>query len=130
MPFPKSNDHLPPRHNQLPIIQKLVATYKLWHETVPHFPKTSRYTLGARIDSLFLDAIEHVLTAIYAPAPTKIVELGRSITTLDTLKFFLQVSWEVRSLDNKKYLALSEQLDEIGRMLGGWRKGLEKTPAR
>jgi len=130
MPFPKLNNLVPPRRNQLPIIQKLMAAYKLWHEIVPNFPKTSRYTLGAKVDTLFLDTIEHILAAIYAPAQDKIRELGHSITTLDALKFFLQISWEIHSLDTKKYLALSEKLDEIGRMLGGWRKGLEKTPAR
>ena len=28
--------------------------------------------------------------------------------------------WETKSLDNKKYIALSEKLDEIGRNLGSW----------
>ena len=37
--------------------------------------------------------------------------------------------WDMKALDNKRYLALSEQLNDIGKMLGGWRKGLEvKTP--
>jgi len=46
------------------------------------------------------------------------------------LKFFLQIAWEIKALENKKYIALSEKLNEVGKMLGGWRKGLEnKTPA-
>jgi hypothetical protein len=28
--------------------------------------------------------------------------------------------WETKSLDNKKYIALSVKLDEVGKMLGGW----------
>jgi len=38
------------------------------------------------------------------------------------LKFFLRISWEIKAVDNKKYIALSERLDEIGKMLGGWIK--------
>ena len=38
------------------------------------------------------------------------------------LKFFLQISWEIRALDDKKYIALSGYLTEIGKMLGGWIK--------
>ena len=45
---------------------------------------------------------------------------------LDLLKLFLQISWEIKALDNKRYIALSEKLDEIGRMLGGWQKQLTR----
>jgi hypothetical protein len=41
------------------------------------------------------------------------------------LKFFLQVAWEIKALDNKKYIRLSEKLDEIGKMLGGWLKSIK-----
>jgi len=44
---------------------------------------------------------------------------------LDLLKFFLQIAWEIKSLDNKKYILLSERLNEIGKMLGGWIKALK-----
>jgi hypothetical protein len=36
------------------------------------------------------------------------------------------ILWETKSLDNKKYIALSGPLDEIGRMLGGWNGQLTK----
>jgi hypothetical protein len=36
------------------------------------------------------------------------------------------VLWETKSIDNKKYIALSLQLDEIGKMLGGWNGQLSK----
>jgi hypothetical protein len=42
------------------------------------------------------------------------------------LKIFLMILWETKSLDNKKYIALSEKLNEIGRNLGGWHGKLLK----
>jgi hypothetical protein len=36
------------------------------------------------------------------------------------------ILWETKSLDEKKYIALSIKLDEIGKMLGGWRGQLQK----
>jgi len=36
------------------------------------------------------------------------------------------VLWETKSLDDKKYISLSLQIDEIGRMLGGWNGQLIK----
>lgn len=50
---------------------------------------------------------------------------------MDLLKFFLQIAWELKALDNKKYLALSAPLIEVGKMLGGWRKQLtNEAPTR
>jgi hypothetical protein len=36
------------------------------------------------------------------------------------------ILWETKSLDTKKYIALSEKMDEVGRMLGGWSGQLKK----
>ena len=108
----------PPRN--LPIIQKLISAYKLWQEFLPHFPKTSRYSLGSKIDSLFLEVVEAIFLAGYSGKTEKIIYLRKVSLKLDSLKFFLQVSWEIKALDNKKYIRLSEHLNEVGRMLGGW----------
>ncbi|HBR79487.1 MAG TPA: hypothetical protein DEA46_03625 [Candidatus Moranbacteria bacterium] len=62
----------------------------------------------------------------------KVILLGKIISRLDILKFFSQLAWENKLIHNDKYIELSEKLEEIGRMLGGWRKGLleKKTPAK
>ena len=40
----------------------------------------------------------------------------------------LRIAWETKALDTKKYISLSEPLNEIGRMIGGWRnKALKET---
>lgn len=57
--------------------------------------------------------------------------VNRAIQKLDTLKVLLMILWETKSLDNKQYLALSVKSDEIGRMLGDRKKGLEaKIPPK
>ncbi len=43
-----------------------------------------------------------------------------AIKKMDLLKIFIMLLWETKSLDDKKYIELSEKLDEIGRNLGGW----------
>lgn len=42
------------------------------------------------------------------------------------MKFFLQVSWEIKALDNKKFINIAEKFVEIGKMLGGWNKQLSR----
>ena len=102
----------PPHQFSLSLIQKLVQVYKLWHSFLALFPKNSRYTLGAKIDSLFLEVIELIIKASYSDKTEKLISLTSSSFKLDLLKFFLQIAWDIKSLDNKKYILLSEKLNE------------------
>lgn len=96
-----------------------------------HFPRLSRFTLGEKIDGLFLETVELILLAGYSAKDQKLAVVRRAGTKLDALKFFLQIAWELKALDNKKYIRVSEPLAEVGRMLGGWRKQLtqNETPS-
>ncbi len=87
--------------------------------------------MGDKIDSSFLQTLELLFIASYQSKEEKLRTLIIAIKKLDILKFFLRISWELKILDNQKYISLSEQMQEIGRMVGGWKKGLEtKTPAK
>lgn len=104
--------------------------YKLWDEFKNHFTKKHKYTLGGKIDQYFLETIELLLTAGYLNKDQKLPYLKKAGIKLDLLKFFLQVSWELKVLNNRNYIILSEKLDQIGKMLGGWIKGLQKETPR
>ena len=123
----KFNPFTPPR-TVLPILQKLIDAYKIWHEYLLNFNKIIRFNLGSKIDSLFLEIIECLFTASHkSKESNKLLYLNKASEKLDLLKFVLQVTWEIKVLDNKKYIALSEKINEIGRILGGWLKQT-KTP--
>ena len=107
-------------------MEKVKLAYKLWHEYIVSLPKSSRYTLGETIDKYFLQTIESVLVASFLTRQEKQPFVRKAIVSLDSLKFFLLVAWEIRVLDNKKYIALSEPLSEAGKMLGGWHGQLVK----
>lgn len=78
-----------------------------------------------------MGVLEQTVTASVLPKEKKVTYLEKASIQLDLLKFFLQISWEIGVLQTKHYSTLSEHLSEIGRMLGGWRRGVEsKTSAR
>lgn len=112
--------------SSLPIIGKLTEAYKRWQDFLPNFPNPSRYTLGSKIDTFFIEVIESVVISTHLAKEEKLPYLNQATTKLDLLKFFLQIAWQIRAIDNKKYLILSGDLDEIGRMLGGWIRDLKK----
>lgn len=81
------------------------------------------------MDILFLDILESMLIARYASATRKVAFLDESIAKIDKLKFFAEIAWENKLLTDKSYSEFLQQLMEVGRELGGWKKGLViKTP--
>lgn len=102
------------------MLEKLKSGYKLWHEYHELIPKTQKYSLGKKIDNLFIETIEAVATAGFLQKEEKIPWIRLAIRKMDTMKVLLSVLWETKSMDDKKYIALSEKLDECGRNLGGW----------
>lgn len=111
----------------IPIITHLIITYKLWHSYLPDVPKSPRYTLGTKIDGSLVETAELLFVASYLGKEQKLPYLQKAAGQLDLVKFFLQILWEIQALDNKKYITLSEKLDEIGRMLGGWIRQLSNN---
>jgi len=113
------------------VLVKTKEAYAAWFKILTNFPKVHRYNLGGKIENSFLSLMENTFITAYLSGERKRIQLSVAITKLDNLKFFLQLAWENKCLANAPYTGLSSQLDEIGRMLGGWKKGLEmKTPAR
>lgn len=104
----------------------MVVAYKLWHSFLPHLPRLTRYTLGTKIDALFLEVLEHIIIASYLKRDQKGTIILKASSRLDLLKFFLQLVWEMKVIDTKKYAAVSAPLIEVGKMLGGWQRQIEK----
>lgn len=104
--------------------------YLLWYGYYQTLPKPHRYTLGERTDELFIEIIEAVSTASYMSREQKLPYVALAARKLDALKVLLMVLWETGSLDTKRYAALSEPVEKIGRMLGGWYGQLTKTQPR
>ena len=112
------------------MVLKLKDCYGVWQQYLPHFPKSHRFTLGSKIDAIFLDSIESCFLASYSSGQKKVNLVDQSISKTDLTKLLLQLAWEVKALDNNKYGHLSELLGEVGKMLGGWKRQLlNKTPA-
>lgn len=75
----------------LPILQKFTAAYKLWYGILPNVSKMSRYTLGEKVDGLFLEIMELLYVASFLPKEQKSPYLQEAVGKLDMLKFFLQL---------------------------------------
>jgi hypothetical protein len=109
----------------LPVIRHSVELYKLWYQFYDYLPKKARYGIAIKIDNLLIEISELLLMANYEHGQCKLHHIETTIKKIDTLKFFLRILWEVKAVDNNKYLFVSKRVLELGRMVGGWRKGLQ-----
>ena len=124
----KSKDYhthtLPGFGLDIPIFQKLYDFYKNLTQVISVFPKNKRYTLGQKLDQTTLEIIQQVISAGYLPKEQKLPVLEKSLVDVDLLKVLTRLAKDVKALDSKKYLELEQSLQEIGRMLGGWKRSL------
>jgi hypothetical protein len=112
------------------VLVRAKEAYRIWHDLLIKVNRVDRYTIGARIDETFLSLLELIFRATFAYDKfEKLSIVSQALGKNDLLKFFLQIGWEEKVLNNKNYGDLILNLDEVGRMLGGWKKSLqEKTP--
>ena len=92
----------------------------MFHEYRKLISKNDRHTIFERTDNLIIDTIQCFLEAGYANPANKLLVLERASVNLNMIRFFIRLMKEIRTIDNKKYVALQLLIDEIGRMLGGW----------
>lgn len=83
--------------------------------------------MGQKIDLLFTDIIESISVATFLDKSEKVPWIRQSIRKLDTLKVFMMILWENKSISHNAYAHISIPLDEIGEMLGGWYGQLKRS---
>lgn len=110
----------------IPIFRKAYDLYKTFYGLRSIVPKADRYTLWQRAENLILDILEGILLASQLPKSGKLRPLEEVSTKLNILRVFLRLAKDVKALDIKKLVVLQEDVDEIGRMLGGWIKSVKE----
>ena len=103
-------------NTEIPILTVIKDCYLLWHNFLPHLPRLTRYTLGVKIDNLFVELLDITHTAKYAKRSEKLVFLDAISCKLDNLKFFITLLWDAKGIDANKYGQLSQKLTTAGKM--------------
>lgn len=106
----------------IPIFKKSYELYKTFFSYRDSIPKQDRHTIWQKCETLILEIIEGILLASQTHKSDKLPILEKVSLKLNFLRVFLRLLKEVKTIDNKKYAALQEYVDEIGRQLGGWIK--------
>jgi len=110
----------------IPIFKKSYDLYGEFYSCLKSFPKYEKYSLGQKCDLTLTEFVELLLLASELYKQEKVATLRRASVKLNLLRVFLRFCYELKILDKKKYLSLQIDIDEIGRMLGGWLKSAKE----
>jgi hypothetical protein len=86
------------------------------------FPKSHRFGLAKRMDDAALDFSDALLWAL--KAPDKRAVLLHADGALERLRFYNRLAVRLRLQTPAQQEHLAKQLDELGRLVGGWLRAL------
>ena len=110
----------------IPIFKKIYDLYKQFYILRKSVAKQDRYTLWQRCENVLLDILENILLASQLSKADKLPVLQKASLKLNFLRIFLRLMKETKSLATNKYMTLQQDVDEVGRMLGGWIKSTKE----
>lgn len=58
---------------------------------------------------------------------SKNIKVTGCVILLDSVKFLLSIAWEAKLLSHKQYEEIALKLNDVGKMLGGWRKNIASS---
>lgn len=102
----------------LPVVQKAYDLTRWLLPLAEGFPRKFKFTLGDRLQTTALDLCLALVEASHAQATER--PLYRADRILDQLRLLGRLSYDLRVVPVRRYEKLSEAIEELGRMIGGW----------
>ncbi len=113
------------KSNHPAIVQKMYDIILWMMPLIEKFPKNKRYTIGSRMENVLLEILDLLVEASYSRS--KIALLKRANLDLEKFRFLARLAKDLKFVDLRRYKYISEILDEVGSMLGGWIKQQAKA---
>jgi len=110
---------------ELIIFHKAYEFLKWAHIIAAKFPKSEKFVLAQKIGNSCLDLLEAVIEA--NAGRDKARDLMKVELSLEKLRIWFRLAFDLEYINIKQYENSARMLDEMGRLLGGWKK---KFPAR
>ena len=102
------------------IYQKLYDLIMYAFPIVNRFPRNQRFVLAQQIENALLDAAQLVVEANLLRDKREV--LLQLDIQLDMVALLVRIAHDLNLLSHRHYGQMSMRLDEVGRLLGGWRK--------
>ncbi|MBD3216389.1 MAG: diversity-generating retroelement protein Avd [Candidatus Lokiarchaeota archaeon] len=106
-----------------------VKTYNFLLWIIPltlKFPKSQRFLLAERLSSMGLDFYDLILDAVMEPN-LQSEHLDQADKLLTKIRLYVRLSHDLQCISPKQFEHAARLMDELGRLLGGWKRKLAST---
>lgn len=87
---------------------------------VEKIPRSYKFSVGDRLVNESLSLLLSLVEAAYSRS--KEPALARAVTHTNAVRYLLRLSKDLRLIPVSSWEFAAERVDEIGRMVGGWRR--------
>jgi len=95
--------------------------YLLWMiPKLEKFPRSQKFILADRIESLALDILDLLIEAAYSRKKGDL--LRRANLQLEKLRYLVRLAKDLKAINLKSYEQSARLIDGIGTSIGGWLK--------
>lgn len=109
-----------------------VKTYDFLLWLIPltlKFPKSQRFLLAERLSGMALDLYDLILEAVQEP-DLQDERLDKADRLVTKIRLYLRLSYDLRCITINQLEYAAEHIDELGRLIGGWKRKIAKEKAR
>jgi hypothetical protein len=114
------------QYSHLPIYIKTYESVKLVYRIVRQFRKEYKYTLGTELQQIIWQILDEVITVNSLPDTKKSEGIERVSRLFDKFKIRFRFAYEMGLLSGEKFGIAQKQFEEVGNMIGGWKKWATK----
>lgn len=108
----------------LKVLQKVYDMIQYGYIALRQYPKSEKFTLAADTKRSMYELLKLIIRAnkrYYKKTTLQDIDIE-----LDNLRYLVRLGNDLNFLPFKKYENWSRLLNEIGRMIGGWMKSINK----
>jgi flagellar biosynthesis/type III secretory pathway protein FliH len=108
-----------------PIFEKWFKILDWLLDRTNSYPKNVRFSISQRIQNMALDIYEKIIEAIYTKK--RLALLYGINMLLEKLRAYMRISYHRQYINLKQFEFIAVELNEAGKMIGGWIKQEQKT---
>lgn len=110
------------QYSHLPLFIRTYEFIKLVYRIVQQFRKEYKFTLGSELQKIIWEILDEIVKTNSLPDSQKKARIEKISQLFDMFKIRFRLAYEVGIMTDKKFGIAQMEMEEIGRMIGGWQK--------
>ncbi len=109
---------------EAPVFQLVYDLIKDVHQVRRKFEKIEKYSLGETLENVLLDLQLCIVDAGHTKHDWKIASIEKAMRSAEKGKILIRLCYDLKQINDRKYISWQESLNKTGCMLGGWKKSI------